>query len=229
MRAVVLVPWRPSDDRRQLLWDWTRPFLEEIGWELFTGDGGGEPFSRAAAMNAAAAAAGEWDVALLGDADTVQDVATAHRAALQALEVGMVIPWSHRIKLSQAGTFKLARRGPEAVSDADRDPRDRTSPEGGGATVVVSRSAWDVVGGMDESFRGYGNEDLAFRAAIETLVIGDGTPRADGVVWHLYHKPVRNVGTRLAATQSNRQRWDLYRKARWKPDAMRGLLGGVRV
>lgn len=225
VRAVVLVPWRPSDDRRRILWDWVRPFLSELGWPIIEGDDGKEPFSRAAAANAAATASGDWDVALLADADTVQDPRAAQHAARWALETGGAVrPWTHRIKLSQPGTLKLVQSGPEAVCDCDRDRRDRTNPHGGGGTLVVSRAAWDAVGGMDEDFRGYGNEDLALRAAIETLVLGEGLPAVPGTIWHLWHQPAPRVGSARAATPANQERWNLYRAARWKPEAMRELV-----
>jgi hypothetical protein len=204
-----------------MLWDWARPFLEQIGWPIFEGDAPHDVFNRSAAINAAARKAGEWDVALIADADTVQQVSAAHEAAEIAGD-GLVIPWTHRIKLSAEGTEKLARHGTGAVTDWDRDKRDTTRPWGGGATVVVSRTTFEAVGGFDENFRGYGNEDLAFRAAVETLV--GPTQRTAGLVWHLHHRPVPRVGTVLAATRENQTRWNLYRAANGKPDAMRELV-----
>lgn len=225
MRAVILIAWRPGgDDRRRQLWDWTRAFLEEIGWPIVTADAPGEVFSRARALNVAARAAGKWDVALIGDADTVQDVDAAHRTLARTPEVGLVIPWTHRIKLSQEGTLKLVRGGPGAVTYHDRDPRDTTAPWGGGATLMVSRAAFQAVGGFDERFEGYGNEDLAFHAAVETLVVGAGAPHEAGLVWHLWHRPARMVGTKRAATRPNRELWDRYKAVRWNPEGMRALL-----
>lgn len=223
MRCVVLVPLRlGTDQRRWQLWDWTRYYLEQIGWDIFIGDAPGETFNRSASVNVAARKAGRWDVALVGDADTVQQVSAVHEAA-EVVSTGLVVPWTHRIKLSQEGTEKLARHGPGAVTDWDRDKRDTTRPWGGGATVVVSRTTFEAVGGFDEKFTGYGNEDLAFRAAIETLV--GPTQRTAGLVWHLFHKPAPRVGTSRAATPENQLRWNLYRRARSDPAAMRELVG----
>jgi hypothetical protein len=225
-KAVILVPFRDgSDDRRRQLWDWTRPMLDEIGWDVFTGAGPDGAFNRSAAINEAARAAGVWDLALIGDADTVQQVGPAHRAAERACAGGaLAVPWTHRVKLSAEGTDVLVRRGPGAVTDADRDQRDRTSPHGGGATIVVTREAFDAVGGFDERFDGYGNEDLAFRAAIETLVIGNGAEREAGLAWHLWHKPQALVGSKRAATLPNQQLWERYRLARWKAKDMRAVI-----
>jgi hypothetical protein len=225
VRAVILIPYRAGgNDRRAQLWDWTQFFLAKLQWPIFTGDGDGEGFSRSAAVNDAAKRAGEWDVALIGDADTVQDEDAARRGMDRAAEVGMAIPWSHRWKLSPQGTDRLVRRGLGSVTHSDRDIRDRTSFDGGGATVCVSRPAFDAVRGFDELYSGYGNEDLAFRSSVETLLIGNGAPREHGLVFHMFHPPVKFVGQRMAASPENRMRWDKYRAARWHPDQMRALL-----
>jgi hypothetical protein len=228
VRAVILIPYRDGgDDRRAQLWDWTQFFLAQIGWPIVMGDGAGE-FSRSAAVNDAARRAGEWDVALIGDADTVQQPDAAWRGARAALQHGACVPWTHRIKLSEQGTDQLVRRGPSAVTWEQRDPRDPTRPWGGGGTICVARSAWDVVGGFDQRYSGYGNEDLAFLAAVETLCIGNGAPREHGLLWHLWHRPHKAVGTRLAATPANQALWQRYREARWRPEAMRALIREAR-
>jgi hypothetical protein len=225
VKAVILIPYRDGgNDRRAQLWDWTRWFLAKLNWPIVVGDGDGETFSRSAAINDAAKRAGAWDLALIGDADTVQDEDAARRGMARAAEVGMAIPWSHRWKLSAHGTDKLVRRGMGAVTHSDRDLRDRTSFDGGGATVCVSREAFDAVGGFDTRFASYGNEDHGFRASIETLCIGNGSPREHGLVFHMWHQPVKFVGQRMAATPENRILWDRYKAARWKPEQMRALL-----
>lgn len=228
MNCVVLVPFRGgTDQRRWQLWDWTSWWLDRIlGWPIVVGDAGGETFSRAASVNAAAAAAGDWDVALIGDADTVQELEPAVYAAEQvALTDGACKPWQTRLKLSPQGTLKFAQRGPSAVGWNDRDRTDRTSAQQGGGTLMVSRSAWDAVGGMDPNFVGYGNEDLAFVAALETLVLGAPLEHTGGTCWHLHHRLARFVGTDRAATPANAQRWERYKAAAGDPTEMAKLIG----
>lgn len=226
MKAVILMPFRAGgDDRRQQLWDWTRYFLErDIGWPIYEGDDGGDVFSRAGSINDAAAKAGDWTVALIGDADTVQEAGPCIRAAEVALrENSVVVPWSNRWKLSQRGTLRFVQGFP--VGSQHTDPRDHTSPRGGGATIVVSREAFEHLGGFDERFRGYGNEDLAFQAAYETLMNqGRYWTQVEGTVWHLWHRPAPHVGTARAATIGNQRLWTAYGRAKGKPDRMRGLL-----
>jgi hypothetical protein len=215
-RSVILIPLRARGDARAQLWDWSQFFLAEIGWPIFTADDGQEPFSRAGSLNAAADAAGDWDVALLGDADTIEDVDAVHRAASTG---EVTIPWTTRLKLSRPGTQKAISRGPEAVAPRDRDRGDNSR---GGGSIVVPRAAWDAVGGMDERHVGYGNEDLSFRAAIETLVAPIG--HVDGTCLHLWHRPARYVGTDRAATPGNRELWERYKAAKGNRAAMEDLI-----
>jgi hypothetical protein len=224
VKVVTLIPLRlGKDQRRRQLWDWTQPFLEELGWPIFTGDAPVVPFNRAAAVNAAAENAGDWDVALIGDADTIQEVAPAHEAAEIALNLGACVPWTTRLKLSAYGSEKLVRHGTDSINPRrDVDRRDRTSQNGGGSTIMVARWAWDEVRGMDPAFNGYGNEDLAFAASLTTLVV-DPMPWVKGTTWHLWHKPARGVGTAQAATVQNRRLWTRYERARGNKEAMRQL------
>jgi hypothetical protein len=75
---------------------------------------------------------------------------------------------------------------------------------------------------MDARHVGYGNEDLSFKAAIETLV--GPIRQIDGTCWHLFHRPARFVGTDRAATPANQELWNRYKAARGDPDAMRALI-----
>jgi hypothetical protein len=227
VKCVVLIPWRGGDNRREYLWDLTRYWLEKLDWPIFTGDfvdgRNSNEFNRGGSINTAAREAGDWDVALIGDADTYQDPDAAYAAAEIAASSGdLVVPWSERLKLSNIGTEIFGKLGPTQVFLRHRDVTDKTSRDGGGATIIVPRSAWDVVGGFDESHLGYGNEDLAFMAAIETLVAKP--TRVQGRALHLWHPTRKGVGTLKAATRPNQELWDRYRAARGDARAMRALL-----
>lgn len=188
MRVVVLVPWRTTGPELTRAWAIARPYYEALGWPIYEGDKPGE-FARAAAINAASADAEPWDVAVIADADTVQEEAPLRRAVSMTHDTS-VVPWRTRLKLSLEGTEKLAAGGPGAVSLADLDREDgfahpskllRYPPSRTGSTVVVSRAAWERAGGFDERFKGWGYEDQAFRVQLGPLVAIPGT------IWHLWH------------------------------------------
>jgi hypothetical protein len=85
MRVVICVPRWPDNGRRDQIWKWLRAWLEERhNYPIFEGhaEGPGE------ARNLAAQAAGNWDVALFCDADTVTHPEAIHTAITNAAHSG---------------------------------------------------------------------------------------------------------------------------------------------
>ena len=60
------------------------------------------------------------------------------------------------------------------------------------SVVVVSRKQWELIGGFDEQFKGWGFEDTAFAAAAATF---GGIVRMEGEVIHFWH-PTQREGKR---------------------------------
>lgn len=191
--VVILVPWRGGDEIRERNWAIARRYLEGFDYPIFTGDRKG-PWSRAAAVNAAAKAAGEWDVAMIADADTIQEVGAAHRAiASVGISCGAAIPWNVRWLLDEKATVRLKARNEAPLRDTRRwGKQDR----GAGSTLIVAREAWDAVGGFDEHFVGWGLEDRAIVIAMKTL---SSVRHFPGVVWHLNH-PVDPISIKYRHT-----------------------------
>ena len=186
MRVVTLVPWRAGGDQRRIwCWDVTRPALEDLGYEVFTGEPPFPEWARAHAVNAASAAAGEWDVALVADADTIPDPASIERAIWWVTQTGGAVrPHMERHMLNPKGSIVIAQRGPEAL-----DAQHYTRRFPGGGLLVLTREAWDAVGGYDERFIGWGYEDTAMNLALLTKV---GWDRLPGHAWHLWHGTKEN-------------------------------------
>lgn len=209
-RVVVLVPWRESESRAEA-WDFCKRQYEQFPWEVVLGDVEG-PWNRSAAINAAANAAGSWDVAVIVDADTVHQAQLLKQAVAQALaDSSVVVPWNLRWKLSREGSLRFMQGDPRRPSHSNRDldHTDRTPARlpiiHRGGAIVVSRAAWDAIGGFDEAFEGWGHEDVAFRIAAETLSPG-GLKELRGTIWHLWHE-------RSKPSESNNDRKELYRQA----------------
>lgn len=186
-RVVILVPWRAGDARREWCWDVTRPALEAFGWPIFTGDADG-PWSRARACNAAAAAAGIWDVAFIADCDTIPDPASVRRGLAWVLDTqGGCRPHAERWMTNKDGALVLAQRGPAALN-LDRDPKAKPRHLGtmfpGGGLDLIHRAAWEAVGGYDPEFVGWGYEDSALHIALIREARWDRLP---GDAFHLQH------------------------------------------
>lgn len=183
-RIVILIPWRGGEERREWLWDICRPWLERFGWPIYTGDSVG-PWARAAAVNAASAAAGDWDLALVADCDTIPDPGSIYRAMDWIRSTGGAArPHAERWMLTKEGSLLAAQRGPGAIK-----PKHLGKLYPGGGLLVITREAWDKVGGFDEDFIGWGYEDSAMTMSLMKLGLWERLP---GEAWHLWHSGEQN-------------------------------------
>lgn len=185
MNVVTLVPYRPTDGaiglRHRWLWDQTRPALEGLGFPLFIGEPRGAAWARAEACNVAAERAGDWDIALVADCDTIPDPGAIRRAIAWVQDTGGAArPHDERTMLNQKGTVVFCQRGPDAI---DRTAHTERSHAGGGL-LVVTREAWDKVGGYNEEFKGWGYEDSDFNFRLLRHSTWDRLP---GRAYHLWH------------------------------------------
>ena len=75
MNVVILVPRRGGYPDRDRLWAFCRTWwLNDFpDWEIHEGEGPEGPFCRSHAINEAATKAGDWDVAVIIDADVLLD------------------------------------------------------------------------------------------------------------------------------------------------------------
>jgi len=181
LRVVTLIPLRIGDDqRRQFLWDMTKPALRELGYPIFTADPGIDSWARAHAINNASELAGRWDIAIIGDADTIPESASIRRAIAWVADTkGVARPHDYRRNLTQQGTLEYLRRGRDGLTGAHFE-----KPWPGGGMLVVHRDAWTAIGGYDQRFLGWGHEDSAFNLSALRHSRFDRLP---GDVLHLWH------------------------------------------
>ena len=228
-RAVCLVPRRSDGGRRDEVWAWVRDrwLSTHPDIELFEGhDDGPGPFNRCRAINSAAARAGDWDVAVIADADSFV-AGEQVEAAVQAALLGPCRFW-----LTYDAFHYLTR----SMSDRIMAGFDGWWGADGGiewtmagtcsSSVVVTRSLWDEVGGFDEGFVGWGFEDVGFSHACQTF--GGGVQRIPGGAWHLHHPPSTENDSRSPVWEANRQRMERYHACSYDPPAMRALLDEIK-
>lgn len=182
MREVVLTAWKPDGGHRSAAWAHNRTFWESwLNIDVFEGGDDTELFSRAAARNDASARAGDWDVALIVDADARVETAAQARSALDLARSSgqLVYAHDHLRMLTEEGTGRVLAGQPLRPEDGERYPNTWSS------VLAVTRTLWDAVGGQDERFPGWGWQDLAFMAACRA--IGGGFHRVPGDAYHLWH------------------------------------------
>jgi len=161
-----------------------RPELERFGWPIVEGTCEGR-WARAAAVNDAAAKAKDWDVAFIADCDTLFD----HEQILRAVHWvrstgGGARPHDERYMLNQQGSLVAVQRG-----TSNLQPNHFLRQWAGGGLDVVTREAWDAVGGMDERYVGWGYEDSQFHV---DLIANRCWDRLPGEAFHLYHDTTDN-------------------------------------
>lgn len=191
--AVDTDPWRKR------AFDWLMQRYAEIPYdidiEMAFGTSDQVPYNRAQARNDAFSAA-TGDVLLVADADTVY-----HPAALQ-IAVGMVrsggVPWvipyaeGRYYNLSQDATDFMLNTGPAHVVPEPPTPDEYGTYEhkitSWAGLLVLSRESWEKAGGYDETFRGWGYEDNAFRYALDHAVGSHVRVRGSSAyAMHLWH------------------------------------------
>ena len=173
-KAVIVVPRRADGGRRDALWQFTRRHWEALGWPIVEGHHDEGPFNAAAARNAAARIAGEWEVAVFVDADTVMlDHEPVRKAVRIADASGQMVRPYNRYWMTDEG-------GADAFMATGRRPsvgiRPLRSTDAHGGVNVVPRRLWGEVGGYDERFRGWGSEDAAFELACRMLGASTSSP-----------------------------------------------------
>lgn len=223
--VAILVPWRPGNADRQRLWDFTKEWWQRDHptWSMHEAAGPIDgPFNRSAAINEAARAAGDWDVAVIIDADVIANADAVRNGVQVAQATGqLVVTHDERIMLTKNGTNRIigGYRGPWRGGQM----HERIWQDSVSCSVVVARPLWDLVGGFDELFVGWGREDTAFRIAAETLT-GKPLIRLSSELFHLWHPEAPDAKRTSPIRQANEKRHQRYVEARWNQDAIRTLL-----
>ncbi len=225
MKVSILVPVDdlPDTPTQEFALSTWAEFLPDA--EIVRGCNLDVPYSRAKALNEAADKA-TGGILVITDRDLVYpDI----RKTLRRVSSGSGV-WAmsqNTIRLGPIPTRK-AIHGASFDRDLLRGiGNDRYRAKGG--IIVLSREAWDIVGGMDTRYRGWGSEDTAFTRALRTLV---GASLRFGDQWHLWHPATQLAGTRsklwtgqteehIAAREALNVR---YRDAMTDPDEMRRLI-----
>jgi len=211
MTIPVLVPWRPDGGRRDDLWRYVRRTFWSVlpDFRIVTGRSPNGPFNRSAAVNDAAALAGNWRVAVIADNDTWVPPAQLLAAVAEATSSGrLTAAFCQVIELSRDYTDKLLD-GSATLNDLGID-RVRTEPLCVQSSIlVVPRELWDDVGGFDPKFCGWAGEDNAFWRAC--AILGGEPARIDGCAFHLWHEVAPRTGDTYRA---NVARWQRYSRVR---------------
>lgn len=219
MQADVIIPWQGGCPYRQIALDWVLEAHESFGRTVILGEL--EPDQEWCKAEAVANALEQStsDVIVISDGDVWSFYLE------QAVDFVGEFPWAMPFK-------DVHRLSPEATSAAfktgELDGKLQQRPYlgvPGGGMMALARETYEQVP-MDWRFRGWGQEDEAWGAAL-AAVTGKGW-RGSEPLYHLWHPPQPRQNRAVGSDESRHLR-NLYLKARRFPDEMEALLTVARA
>lgn len=210
LRAVTLVPFSSEEPSRIIAWEAVRNWWRKnVNFPVIVGESDPSMFNMSLARNRAAKRAGNWDIAVILDADTLVSQEQVKKGVLLAHKTGAVVyPYTERWELGKKGT-EMFLANPESNW---HEHAKRHAWEHFGGCIIVTRELWDKVQGFDPGFIGWGHEDGAFLAAC-TVLSGKPFKRVDGRLFHLEHKPSPVKNPWHPQYLANRKRMTRYTEA----------------
>ena len=240
----MLVPYRDDGSRRSATWNWLREYWEHElpGARVIIGQNGHVPFCKTMAVNDAFRRS-QGDIVVILDADcyisgeVILDAAQRIRQARRKHRKLWFVPYRHFYRLTNAASQRVLNSDPDdpyrfssppPVHDT-LSPKHSSSAHWFGALIqVMPREAFELVGGMDEHFAGWGGDDVAMMHALDTLYARHKTINSD--VLHLWHPTL--VGRRIwerrwdgqdTAGSNDKRSWR-YKDAAGNPYRMKRLI-----
>jgi hypothetical protein len=186
MKLSALFPYKPDFGERDYIWSIVRKRYEQLfpQIEICIGSDDSQLFCRSHAVNEAAKKA-TGDVFIIVDMDVVFNVETINRITMLVNEHPWIIPYTKGVRLTEKASKILLEQGfPEVIQHQDSDV-ELTITWLGPLMNVMTRRCFEAIGGMDEHFIGWGHEDGAMVAALDTIC--GKHYRMEGVVYHLWH------------------------------------------
>lgn len=233
-RLSLIVPFRDDDGSRGAIKDWILTRWAHHFPEaqiVVQDDDGGAPFSKTVAANLAFERC-RGDLIGLLDSDVWIDPAHT-REAIDLIASGRahwVIPASRQFRLTEAATASLLRRDPRGPFPTYTRHDCDAVHKVWGLLHLFPRAAFEAIGGYDPRFRGWGGEDRAATAVMDTMW-GPHTLLPHRI-YHLRHAHLKNAaGERIweRQTSDNGDLRDRYLAAHMKPEQMRVLVDEVRA
>src|SRR5690606_34021912 len=126
----VLVPRRDDGGHRDRAWDWLKKnFWATLeGYQVIEGYHDEGLFNRAAGVNVAAKVAGNWDVAVIADADAWVDPAQLDKAVRQARQTGKLVSALNEVWMLSEQQTATIMRSTSVPTRVSRPPERKTDP-----------------------------------------------------------------------------------------------------
>jgi hypothetical protein len=194
LRVVICVPRKPDGGRRDDVWTfvWAWMHRHHPDWPIYEGTSDTDPWSMAAARNDAARQAGDWDVAVFQDSDTITRPDALEEAVYKAATSNKIwVAGDMRMTMDERSSNDiLAQRfwfpRPDGHHSKDNCEPNTCYAEPASGSVVIGRPLFDAIGGYCEPLRAWGWEDLVFMTC--AYIFGGGAAWVpSSMLLHFWH------------------------------------------
>lgn len=237
----ILIPFRSDNGPREASFKWLIKYWksELPDAEIVIGHSNNRPFSKTEALNDAVERS-HGRVLVMIDADAYLDSRVVVRCAQRILEDEdhlWFVPYRRLYRLNEFATWEILQSDPEfPLRESDPPPPEDIDGSGHGSSyghrygalcLIIPREAYDTLGCFDESFSGWGGEDVCMLRALDTLYGKHKT--TNNAIFHLWHPTIgHDYRSRAWHGQKNLHPNDKlamqYHRATRHPAAMRLLV-----
>ncbi|WP_236034898.1 glycosyltransferase family 2 protein [Alkalihalobacterium elongatum] len=222
----ILIPFQPDNGQRDLNFKWITDFYKTTMPEAelcihITND---KLFNKSKAINSAAKKATR-DIFVIADADMIISPSSILESIRLLRFHKWIIPFKNIHYLSMNTSNQLLKTVPNWPPNLENENSNyllfKYGPKAiSGGINIISRTNFNLVGGFDERFAGWGGEDNAFCYAVNTLC--GPLKRLNHDIYHLWHP--RIGWERSPNAKNNRNLLNLYRKANGNKSEMMELI-----
>lgn len=215
MNISIIIPTNYSLERQEIE-RWVKAWYhaEFPSFELIVSLDESHPFNKSRAINTGVHHA-RGSLLVICDADIVISI----EQMAKGLAAGdWVIPFNRCFNLDQASTEQWLADGP--CFDDFQTVKVRECFDRAGGIWIIQRWIFDMVGGCDERYEGWGGEDDSFCRAVNTLY--KPLVMVPGDVYHFWHKDSYNKSRFMQSP--NYGLWRQYCKATGDKEQMRNII-----
>ncbi len=210
----VLFPYRGDDGHRDRLFGyvlrWWEVYFPEA--QICVGRNFEHPFNRGAARNDAYKQA-EGSVIIVADADTIPTVYGVKTGIADAVaEKVWCIPYAEEryYNLKEDMTQRVLEAGVQTMIFEPHNGEYEHKITSWAGCLIVPRNAWEVVGGYDERFIGWGYEDNSQYLKLDAL--WGPHRRQDSYICHLWHPVTKENSFESPDIKHNRSLYQQYQR-----------------
>ncbi|WP_404359003.1 glycosyltransferase [Cytobacillus firmus] len=183
----VIMPFYSDDGQRKLAFKWASQYYKKIlpNSEMII-PSSTIPFNKAKAVNQAAKNA-KGEILIIVDADIICCPQSISRAIKMLENTSWIIPYNKVLDITRKSTRALLQTKADwpLSLKVDAIPRETGKVIPVGGINVMKRACFEAAGGFDERFQGWGGEDDALAAAMNTFC--GHYKRIDQSIYHLWH------------------------------------------